>query len=379
MTPWLLVAGDLTPLGGMDAANHALARHLGARGDELHVVAHRVWPDLETLPSLTVHAVWRPFGRHLLGSPLLARAGFRVWQTLRNRGGRAVANGGNCALADANWVHYLHAAFTPQVAGSSARRARHVFSHRRDVIAERRALRGARIVICNSERTRREVVQRHDIADSRTRVVYYGSDSVRFSPATPGTRLAVRQAMGWTADRPLVGFVGALGDRRKGFDSLFEAWLTLCRSGSWDANLVVIGRGAELTAWRSRAAASGHGDRFHFLGFRSDVPDVLAALDGFVHPARYEAYGLSVHEAICCGVPAIVTATAGIAERFPDSLDDLLLVNPDDSGEIANRLRFWRANVERLRRQILPLSETLRAWTWDAMAARIVTMIEQAA
>ena len=28
MTPWLLVAGDFTPLGGMDAANYALARYL---------------------------------------------------------------------------------------------------------------------------------------------------------------------------------------------------------------------------------------------------------------------------------------------------------------------------------------------------------------
>ena len=378
MTPWLLVAGDLTPLGGMDAANHALARHLAVRGDELHVVAHRVWPDLQTLPSLTVHAVWRPFGRHLLGSPLLARAGFRVWQSLRSRGGRAVANGGNCALADANWVHYLHAAFAPCVAGSSARRARHAFAHRRDVIAERRALRAARVVICNSERTRREVVDRHDVADNRTSVVYYGSDPERLAPATPAARLAVRKAQGWTTERPLVGFVGALGDRRKGFDSLFEAWLSLCHGGGWDADLVVIGSGAELTDWRSRAAASGYGHRFHFLGFRRDVPDVLAALDGFVHPARYEAYGLSVHEAICCGVPAIVSATAGVAERYPASLEDLLLVDPEDSRELASRLRYWRSHVERLRDQILPVSAALRAWTWDAMAARIVSLVEQA-
>ena len=46
MTPWLLVAGDLTPLGGMDAANHALAQYLGVRGPEVHLVTHRAWPDL---------------------------------------------------------------------------------------------------------------------------------------------------------------------------------------------------------------------------------------------------------------------------------------------------------------------------------------------
>ena len=73
---WLLVAGDFTPLGGMDAANHALARHLASR-DEVHLVTHRAWPDLAALPNVTVHRVWRPFNRHLLGSPLLSRTGQR--------------------------------------------------------------------------------------------------------------------------------------------------------------------------------------------------------------------------------------------------------------------------------------------------------------
>jgi hypothetical protein len=41
MKPWLVVAGDFTPLGGMDVANLALARHLARRGDEVHVVAHQ--------------------------------------------------------------------------------------------------------------------------------------------------------------------------------------------------------------------------------------------------------------------------------------------------------------------------------------------------
>ena len=79
MKPWLLVAGDFTPLGGMDVANHALARYLAARG-EVHLVTHRAWPDLSRLPTVTVHRVRRPFGSHLLGSPWLSREGRRVWR-----------------------------------------------------------------------------------------------------------------------------------------------------------------------------------------------------------------------------------------------------------------------------------------------------------
>src|SRR5262245_54197095 len=39
MTTWLLVSGDFTPLGGMDRANHALAKYIGARHNaDIHLV-----------------------------------------------------------------------------------------------------------------------------------------------------------------------------------------------------------------------------------------------------------------------------------------------------------------------------------------------------
>jgi glycosyltransferase involved in cell wall biosynthesis len=379
MNPWLLVAGDLTPLGGMDAANYALARHLAGRGHELHIVAHRVWSDVTTLPGVTVHHVWRPFDRHLLGSPFLARTGRRVWRVLQGRGARAVANGGNCPLSGANWVHYLHAACAPSTAGPAARRAKQTMTHARDLAAERRALRAARLVICNSERTRRDVIDRHGIAADRISVVYYGSDPTRLVTADNDARAGARRRMGWPSDRPLAGFVGALGDRRKGFDTLFDAWSALCRDPGWDADLVVVGSGAELPAWRRRAASAGIAPRLHFLGFRDDVPDILAALDGLVHPARYEAYGLAVHEAMCRGVPAIVSADAGVAERFPSHLRDLLLTDSEDAGELIERLRHWRSHLTGLRELVAPVAVSFRAWTWGHMAADIAAAVERAA
>ena len=379
MKPWLLVAGDLTPLGGMDTANHALARFLGTRGSEVHLVTHRAWADLNDLPAITVHRVWRPFDRHLLGSPLLSRAGHRLWRRLSPRGARAIVNGGNCRVAAANWVHYLHAAFTPHSSGSAARSAKQALTHRRDLEAERKALAEARLVICNSQRTRRDVIDRLGIPENRIRVVYYGSDSVRFAPVSDEQRLRSRRALGFPVDRPLAGFVGALGDRRKAFDTLFAAWSILCARKEWDANLVVVGSGSELPAWRRRAREAGLGDRVRFLGFRADVPEILAALDTLVHPARYEAYGLSVHEALCRGVPALVTASAGVAEQYPASLHDLLIQDPDSAQELADRLERWRHGVDRFRTLVAPVSTTLRERSWDMMAQQIVECVERSA
>lgn len=379
MTPWLLVAGDLTPLGGMDTANHALARYLASRGAEVHVVTHRAWPDLRDLPSLTVHDVWRPFDRHVLGSPLLSRAGRQLWRRLRTRGGRAVVNGGNCRMAAANWVHYVHAAYTPAVAGASARCAKGWLTHRRDLTAEREALRAARVVICNSRRTARDVIERVGVDEARVAVVYYGTDAGRFPPITPGERAEGRALLGASHDRPLVGFVGALGDRRKAFDTLFATWVALCGRPDWDADLVVVGSGGELDAWRARARDVGLGSRIAFLGFRPDVPQILAGLDALVHPARYEAYGLSVQEALCRGLPALVSASAGVAERYPEDLRDLLIDDPDSVGELEERLWRWRARADGYRTLVTPLSASLRARSWDVMSGEIASLVERAA
>ena len=375
---WLIVAGDLTPLGGMDAANLALARYLASR-DEIHLVTHRAWPDLAALPNVTVHRVWRPFGRHLLGGPLLSRAGQRVWRRLCTSNAQAIVNGGNCPIAGVNWVHYLHAADAPSSAGSLARRAKGALTRRLDLTAERVALRAARMVICNSRRTRDDCIQCVGVDPSRVRVIYYGGDPVRFSRVDCGERAAARAAWSQPDGRPLVGFVGALGDRRKGFDTVFNAWCDLCRCREWDADLIVVGQGAELPAWRRRASEAGLGDRIRFAGFRTDVPQILAALDALVHPARYEAYGLSVREALCRGVPAIVSASAGVAEHYAPSLAGLLVADPNDPRELAAKLLSWRRDMEGLRAAVVPLSSALRSHTWDAMAEEIATCaLEQA-
>jgi glycosyltransferase involved in cell wall biosynthesis len=217
------------------------------------------------------------------------------------------------------------------------------------------------------------------VSPARVEVIYYGSDPVRFSYVDDRTRSAARERLGYTDTRPLVGFVGALGDDRKGFETLFAAWRRLVATPAWHADLVVVGAGAALPSWRERVAQCGLDGRIRFLGFREDVPDVLAALDALVHPARYEAYGLSVHEAICRGVPAIVSACAGVAEQYPAALRGLLITDPTSSDELEQRLRAWHDRRHEYRQETRTLSDTLRAYTWDNMAERIVRVVEQAA
>jgi glycosyltransferase involved in cell wall biosynthesis len=107
------------------------------------------------------------------------------------------------------------------------------------------------------------------------------------------------------------------------------------------------------------------------------VPEILAALDALVHPARYEAYGLSVREALSRGIPAIVSRSAGVAEEYPAELGGLLISNPDDPAELCAKLTAWRRDLAGTRAAIMPLSAALRSYTWDTMAARIADAAAQ--
>ena len=373
MIPWLLVSGDFSPAGGMDRANLALATYLADDPDvELHLVTHRAASELVEAGRVRVHLARRPFGSHLLGEPFLARQG-AVWAArVAGRGGRVVVNGGNCPWLDVSWVHYVHAAYRSENRTTVVRRAKDRFRRGRDLARERRNVTRARIAVCNSRRTQRDLVERLAVPMTRTRVIYYGIDRERFARVGHDEVRAVRRTLGWPADRVHILFVGALGDRRKGFDTLFDAWVELCGEPAWDGHLVVAGAGAEQPLWQRRFAEAGLASRATFLGFREDVERLLAASDALVHPARYEAYGLGVHEALCRGVPALVSADAGVAERYPPELADLLIQNPESVGELAGRLRAWRQRRDSVRCALRPFADRLRARSWDDMAADIV-------
>jgi len=373
MTGWLLVAGDFSPLGAMDRANMALARYLADRGP-VHLVTHRAWEDLAADPNVAVHLVPRPFGRHMLGGPLLAWVGQRWARRLAQEGFRVVVNGGNCQWADVNWVHYVHAASPAPATGGWAHRTKTRAHHALSLQSERAAVRVARVVVCNSRRTASDVVNRLGVEPDRVRVVYLGVDPDRFPTITPAERYAARAQLGWD-DRPWVGFVGQLGNRVKGFDTLYAAWRELCRDSRWDASLAVVGTGANLPRWEARAAADGLVGRVRFLGYRTDVPDILAGCDAVAHPARYEPYGVAVQEAICRGLPVFVSSAAGVSELYPSELSDLVLPDPEDPGELADRLRAWRADLESWPGRVAGLAATLRAYTWDDMAADFVRAV----
>lgn len=375
----LLVSGDFVKKGGMDRANYAVADYLARRGDRVHLAAYRVADDLLARPNVTFHRAAKPLGSYSLGNQVLRRVAHRAAERLASRGARVLVNGGNCDWPDVNWVHHINATDRPPPRSGVAARVKSWLDHRIYVAEERAIIPRARVILVTCERMRRELLlAMPELCAERLHVVHLGIEPKLFYPASAAERAATRQRLGWDLERPKILFIGALGNHRKGFDTLFDAWRRLCATPSWDADLVVVGEGAELPSWQARAREASLDTRIAFLGSRRDLPEILRAADGHVLPSRYEGYSMVTQEALCCGLPALVTASAGVALRYPEPLADLLVPDPEDVLDLVARLQRWRARVGRAWPELAAFSAELRGHTWEHMASQMVEAVEKA-
>jgi glycosyltransferase involved in cell wall biosynthesis len=88
----------------------------------------------------------------------------------------------------------------------------------------------------------------------------------------------------------------------------------------------------------------------HVPGYRSDAPALMAGCDAYVLPAlRREGLPKGVIEAMCYGVPPIVTDAGGSPELIEDGISGLV-VPPGNAAAIAEALSYLAENPDARRR-----------------------------
>ena len=152
-----------------------------------------------------------------------------------------------------------------------------------------------------------------------------GRDPRRFHPDAEA-RARIRAGFGTSADRVVIVAVARLvGD--KGFRELAAAMRDVR-----DAELWVVGerlasdRGEDMAAMLSGA---GLGARLRLLGYRTDVPAILAAADIFTLPSYFEALPMSVIEAMLTGLPVVASDILGPREQVVPEVTGLLVTVRD--------------------------------------------------
>lgn len=121
----------------------------------------------------------------------------------------------------------------------------------------------------------------------------------------------------------------------KAQDVLVRAAAALKAQGA-PVTTLFLGDGAERANAEKLAADLGLGaDDVRFLGFRNDVPDLLAASDFFVLPSRAEGFPMSILEAMSHRLPVVCTPVGGNPELVTDG-EHGYLVPVDDPAALAS-------------------------------------------
>jgi glycosyltransferase involved in cell wall biosynthesis len=162
-------------------------------------------------------------------------------------------------------------------------------------------------VACISRWVRETAKKRYRLADDRLSLVPDGVDFSRIVLDQP--RQGVLGALAVDASAWVIVVTARLVDFKR-IDRLLDA-LSRLRSDGRAWALVVGGSGPLEQQLREQATRLGIADKVHFLGFRTDVWDLVGAADMVAVPSEHEPFGLVVLEAMALDRPVVAFADSG--------------------------------------------------------------------
>ncbi|CAN5540211.1 glycosyltransferase family 4 protein [soil metagenome] len=226
--------------------------------------------------------------------------------------------------------------------------------------------RGLRKLVFVSETLRRTMLQRYNLPESITTAIPNG---IRFEQFTSADGSAVRRELALSGDDFVVGSVGNLTPA-KAFDVLLEAAAILAKEGG-SYRFVVAGdlkgdQGRRLVELRD---SLGLGSVFTFTGFRSDIPQFMAACDVYALTSSSEGFSLALIEAMAAGVAAIATRCGGPEEIIEDGITGLLVQNGSPAAVASAIRRLRHAPEERTRLATNALAMVRRTYSLEANVA----------
>jgi len=197
------------------------------------------------------------------------------------------------------------------------------------------------------------------VRPKRAEVIPTGVDIIRFSPAVDGS--SVRERYGLREDKVAL-YVGRLSFEKR-IDTIIGALRHID-----GIKLLIAGKGPAKDSLTEAAKAAGVEDRVTFAGFvpDEDLPQLYAAADVFVSASEFETQGLSVLEALSCGIPVACTNKRAYADVITDGKNGFLF----DGGaeECADAIRSCLSCGQHIRENARATAESLSV---DACAKKL--------
>jgi len=188
------------------------------------------------------------------------------------------------------------------------------------------------------------LVQGYGLVPEMVQVIHYGIEPERYSSPFQDLR-----SEGGLGGKLLVGTVGRL-EPVKGHDILIQAIFHVVQQFPQTILLVAghdpWGYGRVLERLVAQLGVEKH---VRFLGFQSDIPSFLHAIDVFAFASRSEGFGQVVIEAMAAGKPVVASRIPPLTEIVVDG-ETGLLAEPDDPEAFARAILWLLTHPEEARR-----------------------------
>ncbi len=193
-------------------------------------------------------------------------------------------------------------------------------------LVNRRLWRMVNAGIAISESVARFAVEVEQAPPYKIHVVYYGLlHNPQQAAERPLIAAAKRHELGFGDDDLLIGMACRLVEQ-KGVEYALEAFQQITQRFP-NAHLIIAGDGPLRAGLENAAKKSA--DHVHFLGWREDAPQLMAAFDLFLMPSLWEGFGLAALEAMAQRVPVIASRVSSLPEIIQHGETGLLVPTRD--------------------------------------------------
>lgn len=191
-------------------------------------------------------------------------------------------------------------------------------------------------------------LEAHGVAGNAIVHIPNSVDTERFYPVNETDKYKIRRTLGLPENAFVVTYTGRLVDY-KGLPLLLRVWYEV-HGGYGESRLLLVGAGGLdihncENGLRDFVREHGLDDHVTFVGSVDNVQTYLQASDVFVLPTEREAFGISLIEAMACGIPVIASRVGGIPDIIQDNVDGCLIAT-GDSQELRGSLDMLHGDEE---------------------------------
>ena len=183
-------------------------------------------------------------------------------------------------------------------------------------------------IICISENVKDFVKQNEFFSLIKLKRIYYGINLCSIPKTSE-----LREKYAWGQEVRILGIVGRL-TAQKGHATLLRAMKKVLVRFK-NIHLVIIGDGVLRQELKEYAKSEKIDGNIHFEGYKENAIRLMGEFDVFVHPSRWEGFGLVFLEAMASDLPIVATRVGAIPEIIEHGKTGIL-VEVDDSKALAD-------------------------------------------